>query len=455
MIDAPRIKAIEIFNQGVAVQATDPSMAYRFYASSVDCDPTFAEGWYQMGCVNSDIKLYQAALVCWKRCIELQPDHIKAWVNVGQRLYTIGNLGEARKVLNKALEIDHENGYALGNLALVENIEGNMKKSVALARKAIAREPDDDILKFGLSFALLYAGEYEEGLKLFEARFPYKLKQFLSYPYPHWKGEDMKKRMLFLVAEQGIGDTLSYARFIPMAAEVVGRVLLRVQPELLRLFQAMLMKYDNIDLQPLPCPFPEADYWATTTCLPTCLGLSTERYINTPQLPVPKFTSPGGWKQPNRKIHIGISWAGNPENDIDIWRSMKVEDFFPLAEIPGVQLYSLQVGPRSVDMHHAGAAAFIRDLSPNIRDVADTMGILRELDMVVCAETSVRHMCGALKKECWVPYSYLGGDYRMGHSGKLHPLWDENTFIYRQSAEDQNWTPVFKRISEDLRRKLA
>lgn len=452
VVDSPRVKAIEIFNQGVKIQATDPSMAYRFYASSVDCDPTFAEGWYQVGCSNSDIKLYHAALVCWRRCVELQPEHVKAWVNIGQREYTIGNLGAARKAIDKALSLSPNDGYARANLSLIENVEGNFKKAIALARKAYETDPADPALRFALAFALLFSGEYEEGLKHFEARFPYKLKQFLTYPYPKWRGEDLRNKTLFLVAEQGIGDTLSYARFIPAVANIVGKVLLRVQPELLRLYQAMLLKHDNIEILPLPCPFPAADYWATTTCMPICLGLSTEQYVKTPQLKIPDFHAPASWKQSGKKIHIGICWAGNPENDIDVWRTMEVKEFFPLAEIPGVQLYSLQVGPRAMDMHSAGAAAFIRDLSPNIRDIADTVAILKNLDLVVCAETALRHVCGALGKECWVPYSYHGGDYRCSRN-RLHPLWDENTFLYRQGP-DATWGPVFAKIAEDLRRRL-
>jgi hypothetical protein len=100
-------------------------------------------------------------------------------------------------------------------------------------------------------------------------------------------------------------------------------------------------------------------------------------------------------------------------------------------------------------MHMKGAAGFIRDLSPYLRDVGDTLTVMRGLDLVICCESSVRHMAGAIGKECWVPYSYCGGDWRCGRNQK-HPLWDPNTTLFRQGT-DQTWGPVFKRIVAGLK----
>ena len=281
-------------------------------------------------------------------------------------------------------------------------------------------------------------------MKHFEARFPYKLPQYLQYPYPMWGGEDISGKTVFVMSEQGMGDTLSFARFIPMVAARAGRVKLHVQPELLRVFNVMFAHLFNVEIIPLPAPFSEADVWVSMTSLPVAMGLTNKEIIETPMPEIPNFPSPVLWKREGAKLHIGVTWQGAKANEVDRWRSFPVDHLFPLANIPGVQLYSLQVGEGAQDMHAKGAAGFIRDLSPYLRDVGDTLGIMRELDLVVCCESAVRHMAGAIGKKCFVPYSYNGGDWRCGRN-QTHPLWDKNTTLFRQN-HDATWEYVFRRI---------
>lgn len=438
-----RATAVQIYNQGVHAAATDRQMSYKLLSSSVDIDPTFTTGWFQVGNANSDLGLLSASAACYRRALEIDPTDAKVWTNLGHRLYHLGEFEEAEEATLRAIDLDPTLAFAWCNLSLIQSIKGEGMKAVRNARKAFKLDPQP-IIETALAFALLFEGRYAEGLAHFEARFPYKLASFTQYPYPQWHGEDVSDKTVLIQADQGLGDTLCYVRFVPAVAARAGRVIMLIQPELCRLFRAMLQAHPNVDIQPLPAPFPAADCWTSTVSLPVALGLTDEQIREAPNLPMPAFDTIPVWKAPDRKLHIAICWAGSSQNEIDRHRSMRVEQFLALYRVPDIQLYSLQIGERANELHAAGCAALIKDLAPHVRDVADSVAILREMDLVICVETSLGHIAGALGKECWIMLAKSGGDYRCGRTGDRQ-LWNPNTTLFRQ-GDDGTWGPVIERV---------
>lgn len=459
-----RNAAIGFHNHAMAVVGQDKQLAYRLLASATTVDPAMASGHYMMGNALADLKMLAASIAHWRRILEL-PDgdgpgdmtpelRAKSLVNLGHRLFQNGQIKEAYEVSERALsylgehpELDDEGqAFARTNMSLVLSIMGNTGASLGYALQAyeMSQEP---IVQTGLGFAYLFFGDYAEGLKHFEGRFGYKaeLQHYLSWPYPRWNGGKVDR--LFVVSEQGLGDTISFARFVPRAAGLVGELIFQVQSELVRLMQGAFSGWPNVRVIPQAPQFPVADAWCPVFSLPTALGLTTEEIREYPQtwrMPRVASSAPTGWKSADRLLHIGIAWGGSAANEIDRWRSIPIERFLELYRVPGVQLYSLQVGERVPELHAAGCASLIRDMSPWIKDVADTVGIMRELDLVVTVESFVGHMAGAMGKECWVPLAQRGGDWRCGRSGDA-PLWYPATRLFRQ-REDGEWGPVFDRI---------
>ena len=92
-------------------------------------------------------------------------------------------------------------------------------------------------------------------------------------------------------------------------------------------------------------------------------------------------------------------------------------------------------------------------MSPWIRDVADTVAIMRELDLVITIESFIGHLAGALNHPCWVLYSHRGGDYRIGRDGR-RALWYPNHRIFKQDP-DGEWGPVFERVVAALKEKVG
>lgn len=470
-----RNQAIEFHNEAVKLGATDLQTSYRLVCSAVTVDPTCAQAWYFLGNVTADLKQYEASIASFRRALDLPDDVVsggmnpdlraKCLVNLGHRLLNAGHVEESLEVslravefLKKHPEADEEGrAFAWTNVSLVLSILGRTDESLRYAAAAYAQSKKP-IVELGLAFAHLYARNWAAGLKHFEARFEFKLRNYLNYPYPRWRGG--KERTLYVAPDQGLGDTLSYLRFVPLAAARVEHLTLAVQVELVRMVTAAMGAWPNVRVIPFTSEFPAADCWCPIVGLPTALGLTSGDIEHCPQhwgVPPLDGPDPSAWKVKDARLHVAIAFAGSPDNEIDQHRSIPFVQFFDLCRVVGVQVYSLQVGPKAADLHAAGAVAIIRDLSPWIRDVADTVAILREMDLVITIESFLGHLAGALGKECWIPYSYLGGDYRIGRnpqaSGPGRPLWYANHRIFRQGP-DCRWQPVFNKIVVALHDRL-
>lgn len=471
VIGAPedrRQKAIDMHSMALAhlpggTMTEDQPLAYRLLCSAVMLDPSFALGWYWLGNANVDMNLRASAAAAFQRGLncpkglaagDLAPElEIKLLVNLGHCLYHLGELFRAEMITRKALRIQPDDAMALVNLSLIRSHRGDHKGAIADAKRAFALDPRP-IIETGLAFAQLFAGDYAEGMRHFEARIAYRIPQMspASFPFKAWSGEDAPDRTLYIVAEQGAGDCLSFLRFVPPAIDRVGRVILHVHPELARLAGMMLKPWidrQKCEVVAMGAPFPAADFWCPIGSLPVMLDLDDDQIRHAEGLTIPWWGVPAQWKEATAKHHIAVAWAGSPINDVDRWRTFPVELLLPLSGVPGVQLYSVQVGPRSQDLYSTGSAAVIRDLFPMIRDACDTIAIMREMDLVICVESFPRHLAGALGKPCWVPLSYMGGDWRCGREGDV-PLWDQHTRLIRQ-ANTLHWEPVFEQIRAELK----
>lgn len=475
-----RKQAIELMNQGIAAASgpeANAQMGYQLIGSAVDVDPTLAHAWFAMGNANSDLGLKHAAIADYRRALacpegteigDLTPQYrAKTLCNMAHTLYHMGKHEEAYQASIASIEIDSALAFGWINKSMVEAARGQDEDAIASARKSFAlakaQNPSKDnktlteegkaqaTIEVGLAFSLLHSRQYAKGLKHFEARFPYKLRQFLQYPYPQWHGEHGVD--LFLVSDQGLGDSIDFLRFVPMAAKRCNKVILGIQPELLRLCRDMFTPLSNVECIPLPQPFPPMSHWSTLMSIPTALNLSDDEIINTemPPFQIPEVSAP--WKTEGKKLHVGVAWAGSPMNDVDAWRSVTVEQMLELSDVSGVQFYSVQIGERSNDLHRAGAATIFKDLSPYIRDVTDTLGVFKHLDLLITVDSAPGHIAGIMDLPCWIPASFNGTCWRFTRHGDS-ALWFKNHHLFRQT-EDADWKPVIKAVKVALAEKVS
>lgn len=442
--------AIACYNDSIRLAPTNPDLAYRLALSAVEIDPTLHQGWARLAEFLVQRNNLPAGCAALRRALEYDPTNPKYLTNLGLHLHNSGQNHEALRVTLAALEQDPSLALAHCNLSLIMTRRGDHKRAVEEAEKAYHLDIGNPLIETGLAFAHLFAGNYAMGLRHFEARFAYKLPDFLNYPCPKWQGQDLRGQKLFIQAEQGIGDTLCYSRFFAMI-DPDCQIILAVQPELLRLFKSMFSFLAQVDIRPLPCSFPEADYWTTPTSLPVWLGIGDDVIMRAPwpRRGIGDIDDKPSWKIAGRKLHVGIAWAGSPSCDIEKWRGMPVENFLELTKVNGVQLYSLQVGPRSKDLRDRGCDGLIKDLSPYIRDVSDTLAIIDNLDLIITIETSLGWMAALAHKECWVACSYNGQDYRFPYNRPGRVLWGDKHMVFRQGSQGR-WDTVMRDIKDCL-----
>ena len=462
-----RKSAILSFNQAAAPADLarqgkgDWTLPYQLYSSACMNDDTMSLAWATLGGTLDDTQLPAAALAAHRRAIELPPgniagdmndkDRARSMVQIAYRLYVLGRIDDAWEAIAAAFRLDDKMPQGWCVLSLIASISGDHTRAVSASRQGLELDPTNATIETALGLNLLFKGDLAEGLRHFEARYRYKLKHFLTFPYPQWHGE--AGQTVFLVADQGLGDTLSFARFLPAAAKRCKFLYVGAQKELVRLFKASFQHIPNIEIiPPMATGWPPADAWTTFVSLPTALGLDDNGIKNAPGIMIPQFTVPMSWKSPDRKHHIGVAWSGSALSDINEHKSFPVENLLRLYEIPGVQLYSLQMDDKRNDLHAAGCAALIRDLSPFINDVADTTAIIRELDLVVTLESALGHIAGACGKRTIIPYSALGHDYRLGRDGE-NIIWYPGHSVVKQKINEP-WPVTFDRVVEAVREEL-
>jgi tetratricopeptide (TPR) repeat protein len=445
-----------MLNSGIEqAKAKNFVLAYQLIASAVVADPSYDRAWFQLGQANFDMGLRAAALACYRRalaCEKADTETAKIHCNLGHTAYHLGHNQDARLHTQLSIDLDPSLAFSYCNMSLIESVDGYLGASLDWAIKAHQMMPEDATIETALAFAYLFHREWAKGLKHFEARFRYRLPQFANYPYPQWQGEDGK--VVFVVSEQGMGDTLAYSRFIRAACKRVDFVHFGVQPEVLRLMRASLADVPNLNILPQPCPFPPASAWSTPMSLPVALGLTDKEIEETPHITMPRFSLGGSaWKDPSARLHIGVAWSGSPAADINHERSFPVTQLLDLYEVPGIALYSLQMDERYQDLHTTGCVALIRDMKPSIKDVADTVAVLDHLDMIITTESALGHIGGLCRKETWIAYSWLGRSFHIGHDGRGGVPGYPKHRVFKQSANRQ-WGPVFDRIVDALDRKL-
>ncbi len=428
--------------------------AFGLLQSACLVDPTFGQGWADNANSNGDINRLHAAVACYRRALDgdLGTDkQIEVLSNMSWRLNQLGEFEESLAFAQRAVELGPHAAYPWVNLSVAHGAFGQRLAAVETARKAYEIAPTDTAVLFNLAFALLFDGQYQEGFKFYESRFEHRMKNYLTYPYPKWTGE--KDITVFLAADQGMGDTLSFSRFLDHAAKRAKYIHAMVQPALLRAFSEAFVHLSNVNFTPMSTSYPEADAWTTFCSLPFALQLTDQQIKDAPHPRLPVYGIADTWKVPDAKLHIGIAWAGSVANDIDKWRSFPLVNFLDLYKVPGIQLYSLQMDERKQDLNNFACEALVRDMSGWASDAVGTVSVLQHLDMVITCESFLAHVAGAIGKEVWIPYAYHAHDYRLGHDGKSM-LWYAKTHRLFIQDRDMRWDKVFNRIALALREKV-
>lgn len=419
------------------------------YLKVLDCDPEVASAYNNMGVALRTQGRYAAAAACYKRAIALQPTDAPAHSNLGNALRAIGRLDESEACHRRALEMDPENIEAQYNLGLALKDKGQTREALDCLNNVLHHKPDHVDAHWDRALTWLVSGDLLRGFAEYEWRWRLAENPARTFEKPLWSGSPLDGRTILLHAEQGMGDTLQFARFAPIVAAQGGKVVLECQGPLADLLGGL----DGVSaISVVGSPLPAFDCHAPLLSLPRIFGTTLET--------IPAAAGYLSWDGPNQTfsdiagrpgLKVGIVWAGKPSHRNDRHRSVGLAPFIELFGSAGVSFFSLQVGPRAGDPASLGCAGLVRDLTPRIKSFADTAAALGELDLVITVDTALAHLAGAMGKEAWVMLPYAP-DWRWLLERTDSP-WYESVTLYRQRTPG-DWDDVFTRIQQDLSRRI-
>jgi tetratricopeptide (TPR) repeat protein len=420
---------------------------------AVAIDPNLAVAWSNLGAALFEIKDYEESARANRAAIAASPDFAQAHCNLGNALHGLKRFDEAIAAYRRAVAInpDYVDGWA--NLGTCLHHNGAYGEAMMILRRAIALAPDHANAHSGLGILLLMHGDFAEGWEEYEWRLRSSERKGPRFPVRPWQGESLVGKHIYVQAEQGFGDTLQFARYVPLLARRARKVSLRVHQELVGLMRQSLPGVDIFGDRGDPEPF---DCDTALMSLPHFLKTRFETIpADTPYLTASADVV-AKWAArlaPMQGLRVGVVWGGNPEHTNDKRRSLDAARLAPLFEAPGASFASLQFGPRAAELKALkGAARKVLDLSRELGDFAHTAGAVMGLDLVISIDSSAAHLAGALGKPVWLLTSHVA-DWRW-RLEREDNAWYPSMRLFRQQA-DEDWSPTIARVESALRAVAA
>ena len=444
--------AADLFYQGSEhLQAGDATQAEACWRAALVLDPNLAEAHANLAFLHDERGEWAQAEVCYQRALELQPDHAQLHLNYGTLLAGRKRLDEAEAAYTRAIELEPA---AAGGWSNLGGLYAGMKRDAEAelcCRQALARDPDHAKARFNLAYVLLRRGRFEEGWPSLEARDWYAALQ-AQLNCPRWLGEPLQGQSLLIGPEAGYGDMIQFARYAPLLkARGAARITLLCPPALKPLLLT-LQDVDAVLAWDEPMPTEGWDCWTPLLSLPLHCGT---RLDNIPaELPylqaLPERCARWQARLPTGGLRVGLVWKGNPRFENDADRSLSgLEVLLPLAEVAGVHFISLQKGEGEDQARFPPPGLPLLHLGSEIEDFADTAAIVAGLDLVICVDTAVAHLAGALGRPCWVLLPHYKTDWRWLEDRSDTPWYPGLLRLFRQGP-DQDWAPVVAEVRTAL-----
>jgi tetratricopeptide (TPR) repeat protein len=429
--------------------------AVNLYTQAIAQNPAKAEAYTNLGAVLFELNRFEDALETLQAALDIDPGLVNAWSNLGATLMKLYQFEAALDAFDQVLRLDPRNVDAYCSQGLILHDLYRLADAMICYDKALAIEPECTLAHWNRSVCLLLQGDFEQGWPAYEARWQHKKLQLTlrDYPQPRWTGaQSLKGKRILIYAEQGLGDTLQFARFLPSLIKLGALVSFEVHRPLVSLLSRCLPDIHVFELGQRSQPF---DLHAPLLSLPGILQCTASTiptpagYLSADSEKINEWQQRLGRAQRPR---IGLVWRGNPAHQNDRNRSMSLEtllealpreaDYFCLQN--QIQSQDLQ----TIEKTHHRVQSYVQDL----KDFEDTAALCQLMDLVISVDTSVAHLSAALGKKTWtlIPYS---PDWRWMLSGAATP-WYQSMRLYRQTSPG-SWTQALVTLFQDLSNELS
>ncbi|MBI5331590.1 MAG: tetratricopeptide repeat protein [Betaproteobacteria bacterium] len=421
------------------------------YREALRLRPGHADAHNNLGVVCKESERPQEAEAAYHAALRLRPDHANAHNNLGVLYKETGRLDEAEAAYRAALRLCPDHVDALYNLGVLYGDQEQQAEAESFYRATLRVRPEHADAAWNLSLILLSQGRYEEGWARYETRCNPNVQRPHDIPDldPVWQGEDLTGKRIVVWLEQGFGDEIQFARFAPLLKERgCAQVILLCSPPLRELLRTL----DGVDVVlAKEDPLPAYDFWIFVMSLPWRLGMRLDTIpARLPYLAADPVRLER-WRErlPEGALRVGLVWKGSASHRNDAHRSMPgLSTLAPLWSAPGVVFVSLQKGQGEDEAAHPPPGQALTHLGSEIRDFADSAALVAQLDLVICVDTAIAHVAGALGKPCWVLLPKRGTDWRWLHE-RSDSLWYPATLrLFRQR---DGWEGVVGEAAAALR----
>lgn len=392
-----------------------------------------------------------------KTVLKSFPESFALMFNLGLAFKNLNQHSKSIHYYEEALRINPSSYQAWFNLAHIYSVENKGKNAVSALKICNKLKPNDKETEYFLSIALMRTKDYAKGLKLFENRLCKETATALiNKTYPNlasydklWKGENIKDKTILVYYEAGFGDVIMFSRYLPLLKKKCKKIIFYPQKQLIPLFETSGLGIDEMIEGFVPESMMKFDVHTSLLSLPYLLGLkgdnvfeSSEGYLHANQKLAEEYKEK---YFNNDKFKIGIKWQGNTYYDKD--RVIPAESFVPLLRCEGAQFYSFQTFEGSEELEKLTANFDIIDIGSELIDFGQTAAAIQNLDLVICNDTSLGHLAGAMGVPCFMllPYEV---NWRW-HEDLSNCDWYDSVKLFRQKSIG-DWNSVFEQVSEEL-----
>ncbi|MBV8548613.1 MAG: tetratricopeptide repeat protein [Alphaproteobacteria bacterium] len=442
-----------LYLANIAQERGDHKQAIAHLQACLDRNPEFSDGWLNLSRIAEQAGDYALAEHTGSEATRLAPQNPGAWLALGVALTRQERHDEALQHYQQAAILSPEWADAWDNIGLshmymnrLDDAEQAFRHVIDLCSQTI---PDDavrhlDETAFGtrhwhLSQLELMKGDYWLGFGRYRCRFSANGGlQRMDYAQPVWKGEDIRGKTLMIMDEEGRGDGLMMARYIPLLRQHGVRVIFYIRPVFATLFRDWYGA-DNVIVHGED--IGHFDYYCWVLDLPYLMQTTLDSVPDhVPYLPILQ-TDAHSYLGTKTKPRIGLVWAGSAQQT-HYKRQIPLETLAPMIRDDQFDFYNLTRDKREGD-DELLATLPITDLAPRLRDFADLSRFVDQMDLIISCDTATPHLAGGMGKPCWVLLSY-SSDWRWLTEREDSP-WYPTLRLFRQSAVG-DWSELIDRV---------
>ena len=456
-----------------------------FARKAIELDADHVAAHFGLGTILQRRKKYEEAIASFVRTLEISSDHAQAVGAIARCKLELKDYASAEEWMRRAVDLAPENPQFWNNLGVAMANQGRYLESLEALKQAADLEVSQGALPLSMidtGFALVTTGQYEVAMDLFRKNLPvlpdprahgyyaflllnqgHLRKGWTQYEFrwmqephlskrpafsqPPWGGQDLTGKTILVMVEQGAGDVIHFARYIAVLKAMGATVLLQVRQELAQL-AAAFHGVDVVFAPPgLPPPF---DYHIAMMGIPHVLGTELATIpADVPYVRIdPVKAKIWSGRISGSGLKAGVAWAGNPKYPRDNFRSIALAKLDRLWDVRGVDFFSLQTPLKEGELESFPVRATLINLGPELTDFSETAAAIAQLDLVICVDTAVAHLAGALGKPVWVLLPEIG-DFRW-LEGREDSPWYPTMRLFRQRVLGE-WDEVVARVEAALR----